>query len=108
MIEYVHIPEDEEIEAAAGSYRIKEGVLDYKGQDVLYIISEAQGPISFCCGGGCMSAGSIFVKGRIVEWKTGNDRAEFVSKLEAIKDKREQEEIREAIKDKHKTSSIHF
>jgi len=108
MIEYVHIPEDEEIQAAGGSYRIKEGVLDYKGKDILYIISEAQGPISFCCGGGCLSAGSIFVKGRILEWKTSNDRAEFVSKLEAIKDKREQEEIREVIKAKYKASNIHF
>ena len=108
MIEYVHIPEDEEIQAAGGSYRIKEEILDYKGQDVFYIISEAQGPISFCCGGGCLCAGSIFVKGRIIEWKTSNGRAEFVSKLEPIEDKREQEEIREIIKAKHNASNIQF
>jgi hypothetical protein len=108
MIEYVHIPEDEEIQAAGGSYRIKEEILNYKGKDVLYLISEAQGPISFCCGSGCLSAGSIFIKGRVVEWKTSNDKAEFVSKLEAIEDKGEQEEIREVIKAKHKTSAIHF
>src|SRR4030042_3959831 len=107
MIEYVHIPEDEEIQASGGSYRIKEEILNYKDKDVLYLISEAHGPLSFC-GGGCLSAGGIFIKGRIVEWKTSNDKAEFVSKLEAIEDKREQEEIREVIKAKHKTSSIHF
>ncbi len=108
MIEYVHMPEDEEIQAAGGSYRIKEEILDYKGKDILYVRSEAQGPISFCCGGGCLSTGSIFVKGQVLEWKTRNDKGELVSKLEAIEDTRKQQEIREAIKAKHKTSNIHF
>jgi len=108
MIEYVHVPEDEEIQAAGGSYRIKEEVLDYKGSDVLYIISEACGPISCCCGGICSSMGSIFVKGRIVEWKTSKDKSEFVTKLEEIEDRREQEEIREVIKAKHKATNINF
>jgi hypothetical protein len=108
MIEYVHMPEDEEIQAAGGSYRIKEEILDYKGKDILYVRSEAQGPISFCCGSGCLSAGSIFVKGRVLEWKTRNDKGELVSQLEAIEDKGKQQEIREVIKDKYKTSNIHF
>jgi hypothetical protein len=108
MIEYVHMPEDEEIQAAGGSYRIKEEILDYKGKDILYVRSEAQGPISFCCGSGCLSAGSIFVKGRVIEWKTRNDKGELVSQLEAIEDKGKQQEIREVIKDKYKTSNIHF
>jgi len=108
MIEYVHMPEDEEIQAAGGSYRIKEEILDYKGKDILYVRSEAQGPISFCCGSGCLSAGSIFVKGQVLEWKTRNDKGELVSQLEAIEDKGKQQEIREVIKDKYKTSNIHF
>jgi len=108
MIEYVHMPEDEEIQAAGGSYRIKEEILDYKGKDILYVRSEAHGPISFCCGSGCLSAGSIFVKGQVLEWKTRNDKGEFVSKLESIQDTRKQQEIREVIKAKYKTSNIHF
>ena len=108
MIEYVHLPEDEEIQAAGGSYRIKEEILDYKGKDILYVRSEAHGPISFCCGSGCLTAGSIFVKGQVVEWKTRNDKDEFVSKLEAIEDTREQQEIKEVIGAKYKTSNIYF
>ena len=108
MIEYVHMLEDEEIQAAGGSYRIKEEILDYEGKDILYVRSEAHGPISFCCGGGCLSAGSIFVKGQVLEWKTRNDKGEFVSKLVAIQDTRKQQGLREAIKDKYKASNIHF
>lgn len=108
MIEYVHVPEDEEIQAAAGTYQIGEEILDYKGKKILYVRSEAQGPIISCCGSGCLATGSIFVKGRIIEWKTRNDKDKLVSRLEAIKDTREQREIKEIIEAKYQTANVYF
>jgi hypothetical protein len=108
MIEYVHLPEDEEIQAAAGAYRANEEILDYKGKDILYVRSEAQGPVISCCGNGCLTAGSIFVKGRVVEWKTRNYKDELISRLEAIEDTKEQQEIKEIIEAKYETANIYF
>ena len=108
MIEYIHLPEDEEIGPSGGSYRIKEEILDYKGRDILLVKSESDGDVSFCCGCGATGAGSIFVKGRINEWKRKNERDEPVSKLEEIRDAQEQREIKGIIEVKYKTSNVHF
>ena len=108
MIEYIHIPENEEIEAAGGYYQVREELFEYKGKDVLCIRSEAHGPISFCCGCGCVTAGSIFVKGRVVEWKTKNEEGDFVSRLEIIENTKDQQDIRKILEAEYKTSNIHF
>ena len=108
MIEYVHLPEVEEIGPSGGSYRLKEEILDYKGRDILCVRSESTGNITFCSGCGIQGASSIFIKGRIVEWKAKNEKEEFVSKLEGIIDPREQQEIRAIVEAKYKESSIYF
>ena len=108
MIEYVHISEDEEIETSGGYYQVKEKLLDYKGKDILCIRSEARGPISLCCGCGYVTAGSIFVKGRVVEWKTKNEAGDLVSKLETIEGTKEQQDIRKILEAEYNTSSINF
>ena len=108
MIEYVHLPEDEEIGPLGGSYRIKEELLDYKGSDVLYIRSESSRNITVCRGCSLQGVISIFIKGRIIEWKAKNEREEVISKLEEITNLKEQQEIKEIIKAKYKQSSISF
>lgn len=108
MIEYVHLPQGEEIQAAAGSYQVTEEVLEHGGRRVLYVRSEAEGPVISCCGSGCLAKGSIFVKGWLIEWKSRSENGKFISKLEPIVDPREQKEIREIIESKYQTMNIYF
>jgi len=108
MTEYIHLPESEDIGPEGRSYQIKEEVLDYKGRKVFYVKAEAGGGITFCDGSCIQALNSFFVKGYITEWKTKNEKVEFVSKLEAIGDPREQQEIKEILGAKYGTSSIYF
>jgi hypothetical protein len=108
MIEYTHLPEDEDIGPEGRSYRIKEEVLDYKGKKVLCLESEAKGGITCCDGSYAQEISSLFVKGYIIEWKSMNEEGKFISKLEAIKEPTEQQEIAEIIRDKFQESNIYF
>ena len=108
MIEYIHLPEVEEIGPSGGSYQLTEVILDYNGRDVLCVRSESTGNITFCRGCGIQGASSIFIKGRIVEWKAKNEKEEYVSRLEAITDRHEQQEIKAIVQAKYKETSIYF
>ena len=108
MIGYTHLPAAEEVGPVGGACLIAEEILKYKGEDVLYVISQAAEFITFCDGSYIRGIGSIFVKGRIVEWKTKNREGELVSQLEAIINKEEKQEIKEILKAKHTISDIYF
>jgi hypothetical protein len=108
VIEYVHISQNE-VEAAAGTYGVEERVLEYQGRRVLYVHSEACGPVVSCCGsGGCVSGSSVFVKGWVIEWKKQSEDGQLVSKLEPIGDAETQREIKEILKSKYQTAIIYF
>ena len=107
-MEYVHVPEGEEIQTAAGVYQITEEVLEYKGKRVLYVRSEAQGPVISCCGGGCLAKGSIFVKGWLIEGKSRREDGKLVSEVEPITDVQEQQEIMGILSSKYPTGNVYF
>ncbi len=108
MTEYIHLPESEDIGPEGRSYQIKEEILDYKGRKVFCVKAEAGGGITFCDGSCIQALNSFFVKGYITEWKTENEKVELVSKLEAVRDPTEQQEIKEILGVKYGTSSIYF
>jgi hypothetical protein len=108
MVEYVHLPENENIGPEERAYQIEEEFLDYKGRKVLCLKSEAGGGITFCDRSYVQGVSSLFVKGYIVEWKNKNEEGELVSKLEPVKDLTEQQEITEILKAEFQKSDVYF
>lgn len=92
MAEYVHVEVGEEIRSIAGYYKVlEEGVLEYKGREVLYLVKMAVVETS-CCGPGGL--GFISVPGYIVESRARRDsQGAWVSEVERISDGAEQREI---------------
>jgi hypothetical protein len=92
MAEHVHQPLNEEIRSMSGYYMVlKEGVLEYKGREVLYWIGAAAADTS-CCGGAGL--GYIMVPGYINALKTGqNQDGLWVSDVDRIRDEEERREL---------------
>ena len=107
-MEYIHLSE-EKVGEGEFSYWISEEVLDYGGRKVLYLDSKAEGGIVLGCDQSYVEAPeTIFVKGYIIEWKKENEKGEFVSKLEAIGDDREREEIKGILQREFQLANIIF
>ncbi len=92
MAEYVHVEVGEEIRSIAGYYKVlEEGVLEYKGREVLYLVKMAVVETS-CCGPGGM--GFISVPGYIVASRARQDaQGTWITDVERISDEAEQREI---------------
>jgi hypothetical protein len=105
---YVHVTEGEDIGFEGRSYRLAEGLLDYKGRKILYLNSEASG-VSFCDRSYAMHLGSINVKGYVVRWRYGtNEKGETLSEIEPVTDEGEQREISKLLKVRYNTSAVRF
>ena len=76
----------------AGYYMVlQEGVLEYKGRDVLYLIEGAAADTS-CCGGAGM--GFIMVPGFLIALKDRqNDEGLWISEVDRVKDEAERKEL---------------
>lgn len=100
VAEYVHTEVGEEIRSIAGYYMVlEEGVLEYKGREVLYLVKMAVVETS-CCGQGGM--GFISVPGYIVRLKYRQDpQGAWVTDVERISDEVEQGEIAGILKSRH-------
>lgn len=92
MTEYVHIEVGEEIRSIAGYYAVlEEGVLEYKGREVLYLVKMAVVETS-CCGPGGL--GFISIPGYFVKLRDRQDsQGAWVTDVEHISDETEQREI---------------
>jgi hypothetical protein len=103
MAEYVHTEVGEEVRSIAGYYAVlEEGMLEYKGREVLYLVKMAVVETS-CCGPGGM--GFISVPGYIVRLRARQDsQGAWVTDVERIADAVEQGEIAGILKSKH----LHF
>ena len=103
MAEYIHVEVGEEIRSIAGYYQVlEEGVLEYKGREVLYLVKMAVVETS-CCGPGGM--GFISVPGCIVKSRDRQDpQGAWITDVDRILDKVEQGEIAGILKSKH----LHF
>ena len=106
--EYIHLPQDEDIGPVDRAYRLREGILDYKGREVFYLETEASA-ITFCDRSYALRMGNIYIKGYIVSWqKAITPNGEPISEIERIKDKAEQWEIGQLLQLRHGTLSIDF
>ncbi|MCX7635208.1 MAG: hypothetical protein N2Z74_05620 [Syntrophales bacterium] len=100
MAEYVHVPVGEEIRSIAGYYKVlEEGVLEYRGREVLYLLKMAVVETS-CCGEGGL--GFISVPGYLISYRSGrNAQGAWVSRVERVSGEDEQREIAEMLKGRH-------
>ncbi len=92
MAEHAHQPLEEEIRSIAGYYMVlEEGVLEYKGREVLYLVQMAAIETS-CCGRGGM--GFILVPGFINALKARrNDDGLWVSDVDRVEGEEDRGEI---------------
>jgi len=92
MAEHVHQHIEEEIRSIAGYYMVlEEGVLKYKGRDLLYLVEAAAFETS-CCGSG--GVGFIMVPGYINTLKARrNDDGLWVSNVDRVEGEEARREI---------------
>ncbi len=104
---YTHLPEDEDIGPLERFYQAREARLEYKGREVLYVVSEATG---FTCCDGISSPRieTVNIIGYITRWKyTTNDRGMVVSEIEPIEDEETKQEIKNTLQ-KPLVSKVNF
>jgi len=89
---YAHPSIDDGLEERR--YSLSEGILDYRGRQVLYHYSEATS-VSFCTASGSPFVGNMHVRGYILRWKYGTDeKGQSLSQIEPVMDEQERQEIR--------------
>jgi hypothetical protein len=100
MAEYVHHQIGEEVRSIAGYYMVlEEGMLEYNGKKVLYLVEMAVVETS-CCGAGGL--GFILVPGYILKWKSRQDSSGlWISDVERITVTEEKREIENMLKHKY-------
>ena len=107
MIEYIHTFPGEEGRALPWRYTIKEeGKIEYKGQKVLYAISEVVAG-SVCIGIGAITF--IVVPGIAVKLYRGMDSdGRPVSDVIPVTDRKDREKITEILNEKYPSLQISF
>jgi len=100
MAEHVHQPRDEEIRSIAGYYMVlEEGVLEYKGRNLLYLVQVAAIETS-CCGEGGM--GFVYVPGYINALKARqNGDGKWVSDVDRVSGEEDRKEITRLLRERH-------
>ena len=107
MNKYTHLELDNEISSIAGYYCPRKEVrLKYDGQEVLYVLGQANIENS-CCANGCWEY--ALVPGYIIEWKSEKDNSGLrVTTVEPIKDNETRAKIRQLIKETDTVSQVDF
>jgi hypothetical protein len=105
---YTHLPENEDIGFEGRSYSATEGLLDYAGRSVLYLLVDAA-DITFCDRSYASHMVSINVKGYVIDWKfaTG-DSGESLSRIEPVEDMRDKRAICDLLRAKHNVPTVAF
>lgn len=100
MAEHVHQEIGDEIRSVAGYYQVlEEGVLEYNGLEVLYLVEAAEVDTS-CCGSGGM--GFILVPGYIRSWKHHKSESGlWVSEVDRVEGGEDRKKIEKLLKDKY-------
>jgi hypothetical protein len=104
-LKYVHLPLNEELRSIGGYYKIlEEGVLDYEGRKVLYLMKGAHVDTS-CCGQGGMAY--INIPGYLMSWKSEkNEDGLEVSGVKRIRDSAVQKNVRKILAEKYPYISV--
>lgn len=102
---HVHQPVDEEIRSIGGYYKVlEEGVLDFEGKKVLFIVKGAHVETS-CCGAGGLAY--ISVPGYLASWKSGkNEDGLDVSEVERVKDEVTRGRIKDILAERYSYVSV--
>jgi hypothetical protein len=97
MAEHIHQEIGEEIRSIAGYYMVlEEGMLEYNGRDVLYLL-EAAAVDTSCCGRGGM--GFIFVPGYLNAIKhRKNEEGKWISDVDRVEGEEDKEKITRQLK----------
>ena len=108
ICEYVHLPQNEDIGQEERCYRVEEGVVEFKGREVLYFIARS-GAFTLCDGRQGSQLTSIDVPGYVVSWKCkADENGSPISQIEPLRDEEEQLQIRGILHSRHSISSINF
>lgn len=104
-LQYVHVPLNEEIRAIGGYYKVlEEGVIDFDGKKVFFVLKGAHVDTS-CCGPGGM--GFISVPGFITSWKSSKSEDGLaVSEVKRIRDTEPRRKIKAIIGQKYPYISV--
>ena len=107
MLDYTHLPINEDVTCIAGYYiPLKEVRLKYNGREVLYVVGRAVIESS-CCGIGCW--GYVVVPGYITSWQNKTNEAGLpVSEVEPISDRTVRDNIRRIIEEAECVSQVDF
>ena len=105
---YTHLPQNEDIGFLERSYSVIEGILEYGGREVLYLLVDAS-DVTFCDRSHASHLASVNVKGYVVRLKyETNEAGEAVSEIEPIEDEGDKRAITDTLRSKHNISTVHF
>ncbi len=105
---YTHSPPEESVGPESRSYSMIEGVMEYKGRQVVHLYVVAS-DISFCDRNYAPYMASVNVKGYVIRWKYGrNDKGEEISEIEPITDMLEKREISKLLRERYGVLSVSF
>ena len=105
---YIHLPQNEDIGFRERSYSVIEGLLEYEGRDVLYLLVDAS-DITFCDRSYASHLASVNVKGYVTRWKYGaNEAGEHMSEVESITDEEDKRAITDIMRSTHSISAVNF
>ena len=105
---YAHLPQNEDIGFRERSYSVVEGLLEYEGRDILYLLVDAS-DITFCDRSYASHLTSVNVKGYVTQWKYGNNEAgEALSEIESVTDEGDKRAITHILRANHNISAVNF
>jgi hypothetical protein len=107
MSTYTHARLNDEVHSISGFYcPRKEGVLPYKGREVLFVIGQATMD-NACCTNGCWEY--ALVPGYVVRWQDRTDPGgQPLSEVEPIRDSAARADIGRLIKDSSGVNQVDF
>lgn len=105
--EYTHTELGQEVRSITGYYiPQKEGKLQYKNKEVLYVSGAAIVDNSCCGVGGC---GYALIPGYVVKWKNKKSEEGLpISDVEPIKDDADKEAIADLVKKQEAVNDVNF
>ena len=108
MMQYTHLSPQEEVRCMCASfYVVAEGILEYEGRPVLYLI-EGTTPLT-CCGGDSGGVPFIAVPGFVKAWRSGTSEVGSpVSEIEPVVGEETRTEIKRILALEHGISNIDF
>jgi len=105
---YAHLPQNEDIGFEERSYSVTEGLLDFEGRKILYLLVDAA-DVTFCDRSYASHLASINVKGYVTDWKYGADESgQALSVIEPVENEASRREISGLLRAEHNVSAVNF